>query len=195
MARAVVAAALACLALASVVATPAAAEDDFSWQKASDRKAILRSFNTLGDFCTGFAFQKVALPVGTDLDKKLYAHLLLARSAEYELNKWVEYVNGFKQLNEGVKDEALLDRAADALIAAENDPDAYRQAEALYMKTAMKPFTRSFEACASAARDEFVGKYYVTGTGSLERAKEGLRKGFEDGMKEIWAEAKKPPSK
>jgi hypothetical protein len=178
-----------CAALA--FASPATAEEDFSWQKASDRKVALGAFNNFADFCTGFDYQRVALPAGTDLDKKMHAHLLLASSAEYEfLHKWLGYITDWTQLEKALKDETLLDRAADALIAAENDPDAYAKAEKLYVDTAIKPFERAFDACARASKDEFVGKYYVTGTGSLVETKATLRKGFEEGMKRIWAEAK-----
>lgn len=126
----------------------------------------------------------------------MHAHLLLAASAEYEFqDKWLGYINDWTQLNKALKDKTLLDRAADALDAAETDPAAYGKAETLYMDTVMKPLTKAFNACGAASRDEFVGKYYVTGTGSVEPAKERFRVSFEESMKEIWAEAKKPPSK
>jgi hypothetical protein len=175
-------------------ATPCSARD-FNFELPSDQKLAIGAFTNLAAFCTQLGFTRVEpLPQDT-MQEKLEAYMLLANDRASVLDKWSNMLHDWTQLNDAPKDKVLLDRAADAVIAAAKDPDSYEQAEDLYVATAMGPANVAQSACERAAADDFVGKYFVSGRGSVETWRARLKQSFAQSVDEIRAEIKKPASR
>lgn len=175
------------LALFLVAAAAPASARDFDFEDPTDQKQAIGAFSNLGAFCSELGFgQQSPQPVET-MQKKLEAYLLLTSNRQSVLEKWANILHDWTQLNDAPKDKALLDRAADALIAAAKDPDSYNQAEDLYVRTTMGPANIALSACERASADDFVGKYFVTGTGSVATWDSRLRQSFAESVEEIKA--------
>lgn len=173
------------------LASTALAADDFDWKLKKDRHLMLGAFNNFATVCArDFKFQRVAAVPEAEMDGKLQAELLLSASPEYDLERWAKIITDWTQLNKAGDDKALLERAADALIAAERDPEAYARAERLYLETTMRPLRLAFDACTRASSDKFLGKHYITGSGSITQVEQYVRDMFASSMKEIKGEAK-----
>lgn len=175
-------------------AAPASAEQ-FDWRNLSTRQQIAGAFENLASECVnGFGFTRVpALPRQTMVEK-LHAYLLLRddADADTQVKDWAEQilepVNAMiakKSTGINAEDEH---RAAAAAVAASEDPSSYAEAESRYMEGAMAPIRRGFDACTAGAHDPFLGKYYWTGTGSIDDYEKRMR----DFFSEFVSSLKKP---
>lgn len=56
----------------------------------------------------------------------------------------------------------------------------------------MVPARRALSACEQGASDDFVGRYFLTGKGSLESFQIQMRQNFADSVAEIKASTDRP---
>ncbi len=96
------------------------------------QKARASCFRRFGDqMLADFGFSRVPKAADDILDGKLNAHLLLSSNPAGQIVRWSQLIHEWRSLERAEDDEALLDRAADALLAAKADPESYPKAEAL----------------------------------------------------------------
>ena len=172
------------MTLTAILSAPVAASD--FGHTAKDRAQINDAFNGMADMCAhDFGFTRIPPKLDSLLVDKMQAYLLLATSADYEIGRWAEIASEAHAMERAKKDDALAERLADALIAAEKDPDSYDRAEALWMQTFKAPVETVVRACGSATADSFIGANYLTGTGSADRYDVELRKMFADSVKDV----------
>lgn len=149
-----------------------------------DRLAINKAFGSLADMCSSsFGFTRVPKKADTVLVDKMEAYLLLAPNADDVISHWSEIASDAQAMERAKKDDALANRLADALIAAEKDPDSYARAEAHWLETFKGPVEIVVGACRAAAREPFIGTNYLSGDGSAERYDERLKAMFADSVK------------
>jgi hypothetical protein len=173
-----------------LAATPGTAKD-FNWEDPSDQRIAIGAFNNMAGFCSQLGFTPVATRPADVLQRKLEAYMLLSSNRDGVLERWGNMLHDWTQLRDAPNDKAMLDRAADALIAAAKDPDSYSQAETLYVETAMRPAKLALSSCETAASDDFVGKYFITGSGSVETWGARLKLAFAESVEEMRAELAK----
>lgn len=171
--------------LFSVVCGSPAAADDFDWQSVANQKLMVGAFDNMGAYCTTLGFSRPSQLSRETLQKKLDAYLLLSSAPDVILQKWDGIITDWTQLDHASKDKTLLDRASGGLTAAVHDPDSYSQAEALYVSTSMGPLKTALSACERAAEDEFLGKYFVSGTGSVDTWEPKFKEAFAQSVTEL----------
>lgn len=165
---------------------------DFNWENPSDQTIAIGAFNNMAGFCSQLGFTRVATQPVDVMRKKLEAYMLLSSNRDGVLERWGNMLHDWTQLRDAPNDKAMLDRAADALIAAAKDPDSYPQAETLYVETAMRPAKLALSSCETAASDDFVGRYFITGSGSVETWEARLKQAFSESVDEMRAELAMP---
>jgi hypothetical protein len=162
----------------------AALAADFGHSR-KDRMQINSSFNAMADMCVrDFGFTRVPKKPDAVLVDKMEAYLLLASSADFVIHEWAGITSKAHAMTDAEKDDALAERLADALIAAQKDPDSYARAEALYVDTLKAPANTVAGACRVATNDAFIGANYLTGDGSADRYDDKLRQMFADSVKD-----------
>jgi hypothetical protein len=172
------------LLAASVSVTPASAED-FDWQDIGNQKKLVTALSTIGGFCATMGFTRPpSMPTDTMM-KKLDAYLRLKSSPDFVVDQWGRIVHDFAQMTKMADDKALIKRGTDAMVAAVNDPDSYAQAEKLYVDTVIAPLRAVLSACQRGAADEFIGKHFVSGEGSVRSYEQSLKKDFADGVADL----------
>jgi hypothetical protein len=172
------------LGLATLLASTSVSAADFGHTR-KDRAQINAAFNAMADMCaSNYGFTRLPKKADGVAVDKMEAYLLLAPSADYVISQWTEISRDSHALDRAVKDEALADRLADALIAAKKDPDSYTRAETLWVETFKAPVETAVRACRAAVADPFIGANYVTGSGSGDRYDQDLRKRFADSLKD-----------
>lgn len=119
------------------------------------------------------------------MSDKLEAHFLLSDSPTGQLAHWERILRGWNSLQNAANDDQLAERGADAVLAAVADNDSYERAEALYIETSIGPLRKVLAACAEGAGDPFIGKHYLTGSGSVNQFKERLKRMFFKSVQEI----------
>lgn len=161
-------------ALAMVAATPAVAAD-FDWHKPATRVQIDSGLRRYAKFCHDlFGFTVRNTPPQATMVGKLNAHFLMATYPQGDVEDWAKLL--MSQNFEDAEGEQIADRMADAMIAADSDPDSYAKAEALYVDT-FKAYTQGkLSKCTTAAQNEFLGANYLTGTGNMDTVS-GMLKG------------------
>jgi hypothetical protein len=172
------------------LATPCSATD-FDWEKPSNQKMAIGAFNNMAAFCSQLGFTRVPPQPADAMQKKLEAYMLLSSDRNGVLERWGEMLHDWMQFTQAADDKALLDRAADALIAAAKDPDQYDQAEQLYVETVMAPAKVALSSCDWAAADDFVGKHFITGSGSVQNWRPKLKQMFADSVAQTKADLAK----
>jgi hypothetical protein len=173
-------------ALSLSAAQPSFAAEDFDWRRESDQVNIRASLRNLVRMCVDdFGFTPVALLTDADLKKRLTAHLLLAASPDYELTQWLEYIRPMNRLGDEKSQEAIVERAADALIAADTDPGSFARAETLYVTTVMGPLRDALQGCERATTSSFIQENLFTGKGSVAKFEAKARAQFPDALKAI----------
>ena len=178
---------LAATALAVSTANAAAAEE-FDWQKRSSQEQMHQAFVGTSRVCAAlFGFSLVPVQPQDELVDKLYAHLLLRDRPVDELAKWTAIVRPISAvMAEKSGDTAPDDRkAAAAAVAASEDPTVFDEAKVRYLANSMAPFRRALAACEVGARDPFLGKHYLTGTGSAAEQERHLSEWFSEFVSDL----------
>jgi hypothetical protein len=171
--------------LAVLFASTAVSAADFGHTR-KDRTQINDAFNAMTDMCaSNFGFSRLQKKADGVMVDKMEAYLLLAPSADYVIGQWANIAHDSHALDRAKNDDALANRLADALIAAEKDPDSYDRAEALWLETFKAPVETVVSACRAAAADPFVGANYLTGNGSADRYDDELKKRFADSLRNV----------
>lgn len=157
---------------------------EFSADRPSDRARLHSALSNMAEFCVrDYGFTR--LPLRADGTDKLYAELLLAGPSRQ--SQIIAILNRGHSIENAAKDEGLLDRIADAQIAAAADPEAYERAEALYLRMMMGPALEALQACRDGATDPFIARHYWTGTGSADRYVPILKQMFAEDVAETKA--------
>ena len=73
-----------------LAATPCAASD-FDWHHPDDQKRLIAAFDNISNMCAELGFTRQPKLPADAMRKKLEAHLLLATSADYMLERWLEF--------------------------------------------------------------------------------------------------------
>ena len=151
-----------------------------------DRKQINTAFNAMADRCANdFGFTRIAKKPDAVLVDKMQAYLLLATSYDLVVRDWAQIAHDSGAMDRAEKDDALAERLADALIAAEKDRDSYASAEALWVRTFKAPVQTVAGACRAMTADAFLSAHYLTGAGSADVFDEKLKQMFADNVKAV----------
>jgi hypothetical protein len=183
------------IAAALLLSASPVAASDFNWRDPANQHRAIGALHNFAGFCSSMGFAEVPLLPEETLKQKWEAYLLLSSSPDAVLIGWARMVSDWTQLEKAANDPTLVNRAADALEAAARDPESYDEAEALYIRTGMGPVKRAFAACERGAADPFVGKYFLTGHGSLEGTEAKAKESFADGVREVKADLSKKSAK
>lgn len=185
---------------ALTIAPPLRAEP-FDWRSGTARKEMNTAFDHMAIACSGgFGFTRIQpLPPPTMVDK-LHAYLLLRSDAEADaqVGAWAEQIivpiDAMVAKKSAGLNAADEHQAAAAAVAAAEDPDSYAEAKARFMEGAMATFRRGLEACESGARDPFLGKYYWTGSGSIDDYEKSMDAYFSELVSELRNPKKPKPA-
>ena len=181
--------------LCALAIAPSLRAKPFDWRSAASRNEMVGAFDSMATACSaGFGFTRIQPLAPATMVDKLHAYLLLRSDteADAEVEAWAEQI--IVPINAMVaKKSAPLNaedehQAAAAAVAAAEDPDSYAEAKDRFMQTAMASFRRGLEACEAGSRDPFLGKYYWTGSGSLDDYQKAMNSYFS----ELVADLRKP---
>lgn len=166
------------LAASLLLTSPvSAAAKDWDFENPGDRALAVSSFNAIRDGCSsqlGFT----AMPARSDqeLQNKLQAYLLLKDDPKSAIASWGGIMGPWKDFKKHV--EETTSRVADLMRAAATDPDSYAEAEAKTVELYLSTLSPVMNACRTATQDGYIGKYFLTGDGSVERYREQIKNGF-----------------
>lgn len=181
---------IAMLAVSALLLTAAPADQGLDWRKPADRATMARGFGNMGKFCADeFGFTRVPVAT-TGMPDKIEAFLLLDGSPDTTAQRWFEIFMRTRATTDAPKDDALINRLGDAIIAAVKDPSVSARAEKLYIDTFMGPPKRSLQACTDASTDPFLGKAFVSGTGVLDKFQRELAEEFRAAVAETAKEVR-----
>jgi len=165
---------------ATLMAAPAVAQD-FDWHAPENRRLVHQRLSEWADMCASIGFERLPTPDATTMQDRINAHLLLAASPEFVLNQWARLIQT------ATRDTSdLEERAADALIAARDDPSRWAEAENLYVNTLRNGFLNPvLAACREGTHDALISRNYYRGDGSVDRFVEQVRARFAESVRAL----------
>lgn len=153
------------------------ASRDWDFEKPDDRALAVSVFGQVRDGCsTQLGFTAVPARPASELQSKLQAYLLLRDDPRSTVDSWYGIIGPWKDFKKHV--EESTPRIADLMRAAAADPDSYAEAEAKAVDIYLATLDPVMTACRSATRDGYLGKYFITGDGSVERYRQVIKDGF-----------------
>ena len=175
---------IATIALLSVQANAAT---PWSVENESDRASAVQALSSMRDVCSSqLGFTALPARSAQEMQNKLQAYILLNGDEAGVVHGWERLMAPLRQFKSSVN--AVTARTADLMRAAAADPDSYAEAEAKTIDLYLSTLTPVMGACRGAVQDGFIGKYFITGEGSVERYRAVVRDGFEREVAEFKTE-------
>jgi hypothetical protein len=179
---------------ALLLSSSAAVADDYNWHDKANRLQMATIFEATAKICSGmFGFTRIPAGPKDEMAEKIDAYLLLQDDPEKVLEDWIDVFQPTLEIVSKKKGEATSEddeEGGAALVAAAKDPSLMAQARERYVAGAMGPFRRALDACTKGASDPFLGKNYLSGTGSADEIEKEFRDDFANEVEGV----KKAPS-
>lgn len=172
-----------------LVTSPGAFASDYDWRAKANRLQMATIFEATAKICAGeFGFSQLPTAPKDEMAEKIDAYLLLQDDPDTVLEKWIHVFQPPLELVSDKKSEVTIEddeRGGAALVAAAKDPSLMAQAEEQYVSGAMGPFRRALDGCSNGASDPFLGKYYLSGTGSADAIEKDFRDSFAKDVEDV----------
>jgi hypothetical protein len=156
--------------------------DDYNWHDRANRLQMATIFEATAKICSGmFGFTQLPTASKEEMAEKIDAYLLLQDDPDKILEDWIDVFQPALEIVSKKKGEATSEddeEGGAALVAAAKDPSVTAQAQERYVAGAMGPFRRALDACSKGANDPFLGKNYLSGTGSASNIEKEFRDDF-----------------
>jgi hypothetical protein len=166
-----------------------ASADDYDWHNKTNRLQMATIFDATAKVCAGeFGFTQLPTAPKARMAEKIDAYLLLRDNPEEILRAWIDVFQPALEIvgkTKGAETDYDDKRGGAALVAAAKDPSVMAEAEAQYVAAAMGPFKRALDGCSKGAADLFLGKYYLSGTGSAEDIEKQFRDDFAKEVEDV----------
>jgi hypothetical protein len=185
------------VAFGLIAIASAASAEDFNWRSHANQVQMSTAFEGAAQACEEtFGFTHIPLTDKGKMPDKIDAYLLLRDAPDAEVGKWAALLEPIRAMGAGSSSTEDDDhQAASAAVAAAEDPSLYDEAQKRYLEGALGPFRRALDACSAGAGDPFLGKYYWTGSGSLEHAEKSMRDFFAELVAGLKTEKPRPKHK
>lgn len=169
---------------------PLSAIDPLDWERSSDRLVLNQALEKLSEQCSKIGFTQVDPPSEVEMEKRIYAHLLLMSpdDARVEVGRWGRYFDAMVSLTNETTVAATSERAGAALTAATMDKVYVEQARKEYVRALLAHISPFALTCTSMSGDLFLHANYLAGLSDLTTFEAQYADAFDKGLSELAAQ-------